>query len=358
LQQAAGRVTDDAIMMWNPPWTIPIVLPVAALPARVAQLSWLLFGLLSLGWTFWATLQHTPPAHRWALWLLGTTFVPVYLVLQAGQIGPILVLGAGLALFRAPHRGWLAPAGLALLAIKPHLVYLLWPTLLLIAWTHGETRILLRGVKIGLALAVIPVFLVPQVYQDYFTALREHPPAQWVSLTLGTLLRVLWGEDRFGLQFVPLLLGLGFWAVWWSRRRGRPWDWSTALPGLLWISFLTAPYGAWHFDLVLLWLPLLLRAPDLARAGRRPAALWAWASYALIQLLMLAINLSGAYSYWYGWVAPTLWAWDQAVQAWVVPSSNTMDTSQSHGTSHSPAGSQALWESSHGQPHLNLPVPR
>src|SRR5947207_1920622 len=36
LQQAAGRDTDEAIMMWNPPWSLAVVLPLGVLPAREA----------------------------------------------------------------------------------------------------------------------------------------------------------------------------------------------------------------------------------------------------------------------------------------------------------------------------------
>ena len=42
LQQAAGRKTDEAVMMWNPPWSLAVVLPLGLFPAREAQLLWLL----------------------------------------------------------------------------------------------------------------------------------------------------------------------------------------------------------------------------------------------------------------------------------------------------------------------------
>src|SRR5262245_19868791 len=41
LQTANGRDTDQAIMMWNPPWSLAFVLPLGLLPAREAQLLWL-----------------------------------------------------------------------------------------------------------------------------------------------------------------------------------------------------------------------------------------------------------------------------------------------------------------------------
>src|SRR5438874_63177 len=50
LQQAAGRATDEAVMMWNPPWSLAVVLPLGLVPARVAQLLWLLANLAAVGY--------------------------------------------------------------------------------------------------------------------------------------------------------------------------------------------------------------------------------------------------------------------------------------------------------------------
>src|SRR5262245_56213452 len=49
LQQHAGRDTKEPIMMWNPPWSMPAVLPLGLLGAREAQLLWLLLHFLVTG---------------------------------------------------------------------------------------------------------------------------------------------------------------------------------------------------------------------------------------------------------------------------------------------------------------------
>src|ERR1700687_1555271 len=41
LERQAGRDTDEAVMMWNPPWTLLLVMPFGLLPARFSQLLWL-----------------------------------------------------------------------------------------------------------------------------------------------------------------------------------------------------------------------------------------------------------------------------------------------------------------------------
>jgi hypothetical protein len=133
--------------------------------------------------------------------------------------------------------------------------------------------------------------------------MRDHPPAQWVSLTLGTLLRLAFGEGRFWLQFVPVLVGVGWFAARW-RAHAHAWDWGEQLPWLVVVSFVTAPYGAWHFDLVLLLVPLVHRAVGLAADGWTPTARMAAAVYVAANLVMLGLNVLGVYSYWFAWVAP------------------------------------------------------
>jgi len=304
LQREAGRTTDEAVMMWNPPWTLTYVMPLGLLPPRVGQLAWFgasLAAILASVAMLRATYATPGTAPRFAV--ASAAFVPVYLVLQAGQIGPLLLLGASGFAYSA-RRGHFALAGVAavLLSTKPHLAYLLWVAMLVDALARRRAAMLAAGVGVGVVTAALPLLANPDVYGQYFAAMRDHPPAQWVSLTLGTLLRVAFGPERFGLQFVPIALGLGWFARhWWPRRHA--WDWAAELPTLLLVSFLTSPYGAWHFDLVLLLVVVLRRAGDPA-AGRLR-----WAYFA-VNAAMLAVTLSGATSVWYGWVAPAVLALD------------------------------------------------
>jgi hypothetical protein len=307
LERSAGRDTDEAVMMWNPPWTLGVVMPLGALPARPAQLAWLAVGLISFG----VSALLLARAYAVPGWLAGTilfTFAPTYLVLHAGQIGPLLVLGAaGFAFATRTNRPALAGAATVLLAIKPHLVYLLWLAILVEAVTHRRWRILAGGIGLGAVAALLPLAFDPDVYSEYQGALRDHPPAQWVSLTVGTLLRLAFGESRFWLQFIPVLAGLAWFVGHW-RRHGRQWDWADQLSGLLLVSFVTSPYGAWHFDLVLLAIPLVVRAGGLAASGWTPRTKVILGGYFAANGVMIGLNLSSAYSYWFAWVAPLILA--------------------------------------------------
>src|SRR5262245_20776559 len=130
LEQAAGRDTQDPVMMWNPPWTLSIAMPLGLLKARVAQLLWLAAGLILIvgcADRIW-TLYDGSPERRWVAWLVSLSFAPTLFVLNAGQIAPFILLGiTGFLACERAGRYVVAGAFAALLAIKPHLVYLFWP---------------------------------------------------------------------------------------------------------------------------------------------------------------------------------------------------------------------------------------
>jgi hypothetical protein len=306
LQRHAGRDTDDAIMMWNPPWALPAVLPLGVIPAREAQLLWLLVHLLAIGYSadrLWLMLGGARES-RWAGWTVGFLFLPTVFVLSSGQISAFLLLGAVLFL-ECERRNWqyLAGAATVLVAIKPHLAYLLWAGLALDA--------LVGGALTGVACAALPMIWNPQVWHQYADAMGNRPPAQWLSPTLGTVLRLGFGFEHFRLQFVSVALG-AVWFAWYYRAHRKQWDWTEQLPIVLAVAFLTAPYGAWPFDMVLL-LPavvkLLLRSlADLsAKPGWAPGApRFTLAGLAAVNLAMLKLNLFQIGSFWFLWVSPAV----------------------------------------------------
>ena len=246
----------------------------------------------------------TPPARErgadWHWLALTFAFAPTLFLLQSGQIAGLLVLGAALFVV-CVRRGYPVLAGVAavLIAIKPHLAYLLWLAVALDAIRHRRYRIVLGGILGGIVFTLIPMTFNPDVWTHYFAAYRDHPPTQWVSLTLGTFLRFALGERHFWLQFLPMLLGIGWFIRHW-RTNAQNWNWTEQMPAILLVSFATAPYGAWHFDLVLLLIPIWHLAATLTGPRRWIAlGLFAGANSA-----MLALNAAGVWSYAYAWVAP------------------------------------------------------
>ena len=330
LQQGAGRDTDEAIMMWNPPWSLTAVLPLGLLPARLAQLLWLAGGLVAsafCGDQLWRLFGGSHQ-QRWIGWAIGLGFLPTAFALQSGQIAPFLLLGVVLFLL-FERRGWYFAAGAvtALVAIKPHLAYLLWLAILLDAVRRNCWRMVAGGVVAGVVMTAIPVLLNPHVLSQYADAMGNRPPSGWMSPTLGTLLRMAFGEERFALQFVPVAFGLA-WFAWHWFAHCRTWDWGEQVPLMVLVSFVTAPYGAWPFDMMLL-LPAVMRVvvknltpqppslegkgeqalvpapPSLRGKGVGGLGLAFWGLLA-VNLACLGMNVAKTGSFYFWWVSPAV----------------------------------------------------
>jgi hypothetical protein len=313
LQQFAGRETDEAIMMWNPPWSFAVVLPLGWLPPRTAQLLWLFGHVLIMGFCadrLWR-LSGGPPTFRVIGWISGFFFMPTIFALSSGQISPVLLFGAVLFLLcwrkAADDRRWEYAAGAAtvLVAIKPHLAYLLWVGLAVDSVLYRRWRVIVGGAATGLLCAAVPLLANPHVWHQYVEAMTQRPPSQWLSPTFGTVLRWIFGPEYFRLQFVPMLAGLLIFA--WYRYRFRShWNWHEQFPVVLVLSFVTAPYGAWPFDMVLL-LPvvmvLIVRSLDSwASASSRGVM----AGLVAVNGGCLVLNMLKIGSFWFLWVSPAL----------------------------------------------------
>jgi hypothetical protein len=299
-------------MMWNPPWTLSLAMPIGLLPARLAQLLWLIASLaLIVGCSDRLWIEYGGSVEkRWVAWVLSLTFVPSLFVLQAGQIGPFILLGIT-GFLVAVRRGfpWLAGSFGVFMAIKPHLVYLFWVSLAAWAtWRPLPTRwkVIAGGVIAGLIATAIPLACNSQVLNQYWEAVTQRTPTQWRSPTIGSYLREALGEERFGLQYIPMAIGFA-WLVWEAwRSRARPWSWLEQMPMLLLVSFVTASYGAWPFDLVILLPAVIQVAAGLARNGDRTRIVSALAAYAAIIIGALLMNRLGLTSDKFVWMAPSL----------------------------------------------------
>jgi hypothetical protein len=333
LQQEVGSQTKYGIMMWNPPWTLSLVMPFGLLSYPVGRLAWLLLhAILAVGcadavWRFYGGKVEL----RWLAWLLALSFTPTLVVLRMGQIAPFMLLGlTGFLLLQAGRRDFAAGALLVLSSIKPHLVYLVWVAWLCWIIQERRWRMLLGAAVAGLALLGPPVLVNPQVIEQYRQATTERPPADWITTTFGALLRDLfakahrwldslppdWTTTTFGallrdlfakdhrwLNFLPPVLGLLWFVPYWFWHR-RHWDWRAQLPLLLLVSYVTAAFG-WLGDQVVLLLPLTAMAAWTAQRDESKVWLLTGASYAVLNLFDLVLN--------------TVWSDQQLIHLWTAP---------------------------------------
>ena len=307
LQVSVGRTEGVPIMMWNPPWTLAIAMPLSVLEYPLSRVLWLLLNLgiiffsANWGWQVYGGVTQK----RWIAWLVAFTFGPVLHVLKAGQIAPLLLLGiVGFLYFARREEWWFAGACATLITIKPHLLYLFG--LALLFWSlKRRCWQALGGFAITLALAMgIAWGINPSLVNQYTYALANYPPAEWATPTLGALLRVWFGIEKFWLQFVPSAIGaVGFIAYW--RRHSEEWDWTAQLPILVLVSVVTAAYG-WTFDHTVSLLAIIQVVVWLIESPRSKVAIGLLVAY--VGLMIVSV-FSSMDQLWYWWMASWFLAW-------------------------------------------------
>jgi hypothetical protein len=315
LEREAGRKTE-VLLMWNPPWTLALAMPLALFSYPISRLMWLILSivmiLMATSWTW--TLLGGSTQKRWLASVIAFTFFPTVIVLRMGQIGPVLLLGvAGFLHFEHKKQYWLAGAFAALLAIKPHLLYLVCISIL--AWSIGRRRwgILGGGALILLSATLTAMMFNPYVITQYLSATVAESPLVWVTPTFGSLLRLLLGFERKWLAFIPMVAGI-FWLGLYGLRHRANWLWADRIPLLLLVSVVSAPFG-WSFDQVVL-IPALLQAMIQMFATSRGRIVYGGIiSYLAINITAFAIH-ARFFDDWQLWLAPVLLIWYLLVQRW------------------------------------------
>ena len=129
LEKQTGLHSEKPLMMWNPPWVLPFVVPLGLMSLGKARTLVLLltlvivFGCADWLWRFYGGAAQ----RRWVAWGLACTFAPAMVCITSGQIAPVVLLGVVLFLWleqRSLH--FAAGAAMLLIAFKPHLLYLFW----------------------------------------------------------------------------------------------------------------------------------------------------------------------------------------------------------------------------------------
>jgi hypothetical protein len=295
----------SALIMWNPPPALPLVLPLGFLGSGIGGLLWSLLQLASLVasvqivWVMHGRPNNLVP-------LLGYSFAPALVCLLAGQVSIFVLLG--LALFLRLHRShsFLAGASLWFCLLKPHLFLPFGIVLLVWAVTTPSYK-LLAGVAVALGFTTaVAVLWDPLVWLHYSQMMRTTSIArmqQQLIPCLSIMLRWTISRKTMWLQYVPSAFAC-IWALAYFRRHRDDWDWMEHGSLLMLVSVLVAPY-AWLMDQAIL-IPALLHAAYLTRS-RSLIAILALAS-AVIDIGALR-GMALLHSAFYLWTAPAWLAW-------------------------------------------------
>jgi hypothetical protein len=311
-QQANGPsdVNADMLLFWYPPWSLPLSIVVGALSYQTSQLLWYLLSIGAICYcatTLWQQ-YHGGEISRWFAWFLVLTFTPAWFALFFGQVSPLILIGITgfLALIqrRSPKADLFSGLFLGLLAIKPTLLYLFWPALLLWIYTEHRYRVLA-----GLSLTIVGGTLVSMIFRpgillDYMHFIQEARVIDWKVPTIGFWLRHFLAPNLVFVQFIPSAIGLIWLLFHWLRHR-RQWDWLQQISWISFLSLITTAF-AWSHDQVIL-IPALIEAAVLIRLRIKSfqvkiILLIVWLGFSIT---IFIVHLSRDDS-WFVWQAPVM----------------------------------------------------
>ncbi len=305
-QRALGWTQQKPLMMWNPPWTLPLLAPFSLLPFWTARALWFYISaglvLVIADW-FWRQYGGRRSL-RWTSWIATLCFIPAGTSLFLGQITPFVLAGAAAFLW-CVHKNRPFCAGIATLAIaiKPHLLYLFWIFLLFWIIRERHWRILGGACAAFAASSLIALLVDPVVFVDCFKALvSSSGPEVWQTPTWGIALHMIFPTAGDWLRYLPSALGVvaafGIWGRWHDG-----FDWLHRFPIISLLSVVTSSF-TWMFDWVVL-LPVAVLM--LCWFQARPARLW-WlpAGLLAIQPLLVLTPGIGKTNFYTIWMPPAL----------------------------------------------------
>ena len=286
-QEHTGWQKEYAVFVWNPPWLLALLLPLAWLPYFQAVWFWMLLNIVLFfvaSVLLWVTLAQTEAARR--LGWLGTPitffFAPTLLTLVMGQINTLVLVGlaAFFYFYKREQLGW-AGMALALTTVKPHLVYLTLPLIVWLTWQRRQWRVWLGFAALLLGLTTVVLLFRPTFLSEYAMGVGNGRLLTYNSPTIGGILHSFLGWQWAKLIGIVLLpLGLWFLGKWGDQMADADLiGWSLLL------SVSSAPFG-WSYDQIVLLFPLFQIVLWIGEGRLRSKR----AGYLLL-LLLVGINL-------------------------------------------------------------------
>lgn len=301
IEESAGLNTGYGVLyMRNPPWALPLALPLGLLGLRVGAFLWslVIVGCLAASvLILWR--MHGRPANR--IHWLGLSFGPALICAMMGQSSVFALLGYVLFLYLHRTRPFLAGVSLWFCMLKPHLFIPFGVVLLLWIVLTRTYRILAGGAVALVASCALTYLIDPTAWADYAQMMRtvglekEYIPCLIVVLRLWIAPHAMW------LQYLAPLLG-SVWAIGYFWPRRSDWTWEKNGNLLVLVSLVAAPYS-WIYDGGLA-IPALLQGAYATRFKPLLIVL-AFASLLVEIQLVSGVKVTSALFLWTmpGWLA-------------------------------------------------------
>jgi hypothetical protein len=298
LEKTQRYTENRPILMRNPPWALPLVLPLGFGSSMTGLLLWTIAAAGCI--IGFIRLLNVPPEDR----VFAFTFAPAVCAFCSGQSSPFLLLGFSLFLRFHRSRPFLAGVSLALMAIKPHLFLVFWIVLLLDCLYRRRFLVLVGGAAALTVGTAVAMSLDHHVWQHYFAMLRGAVLDSEFFPTMSMQFRLLLDPKAVWLLFVPSVLGL-VWGIWYYARNRHVWDWKIHGMLLILVTVMVSPYG-WFSDEIVL-LPALAFAA--ASPQKRKYSLKILMAINGIALLVLLVAQPSIVSRAYVWTPLAWFAW-------------------------------------------------
>lgn len=235
-----------------PPWTLPIFLPLGILSFYLSRSIWFFLStFLYTACALWIWKIYRGPSKKvWIMVLCILLISPALFALYEGQVTPLILFGlVGFLYFEKSQRWFVAGSFLVLITFKPQMLYLFW--IALIFWIIFSKRWeVLAGLIVTLAfLTLIVILIKPNILFDYLQMNSKYLPIYDTNPTLSTILYLLRNKWESWYLLVGPILGFTWFIFYWLRNKDG-WKWINALPLLIFVSLLTAPYTWMHDGLL------------------------------------------------------------------------------------------------------------
>lgn len=297
LENAAGNTYTRPLVMRNTPVTMFLMAPLGWFKVSTAALLWevVLIGA-ALG-----SIRLLQPFCAGPIPLVLYFFAPVVDCVLAGQSTLFVLLGVCLFMNLRSGKPFAAGAALVLALLKPHLLVLFWPLLLLEVLRTRQWKLILGGLCGVAAASAIATALDFHIWTQYVTSVRaEHIENQFFpNISVG--LRILINPHAFWPQLLPSAIGMVLALLFWVRTR-RSWEWPRQGAMVLAGSSMVSPY-CFLLDQVL-FLPAILYGYPRASAVMRWIFIAVNAAAFFLMLRYPSMNSTTT-----SWVAPAMLLW-------------------------------------------------
>jgi hypothetical protein len=262
-ERSHGIFVDPPLVLKNPPWAIPFILPLGIFSYQVAFAAWTLFSIVVVVACTGAMWRRLNSGSSMTPLILPLLFGPTIVQLMLGQWTILVFLGVAIFLAAAEARqDWIAGASLVLVLGKPHVALLF--LIAVVLWTAQQRRwrIFLSSSVSLLIVSLAVEILNPHIWTQFLGRTTQVVHEAEAYPNLGGMLFVITGVHALAL--IPQFAGL-IWVAFYWRKHQRNWKWWDH-GTLVVLCSVVCSYYSYPYDEILA-LPALLVA--FANSNRR-----------------------------------------------------------------------------------------